>query len=185
MPRFDANRIPPESMSEAEGQFQVRLSHRVQRAKLIFSGRYISGRRVRELASSLIRNQVPGNRLRVRVPCPPLCVNATPLMARQSWISGGFVDFLVSPDWPTSAVTEPESVPIFLPQPCRSARLRSPRWLPGRGCPRSPADNARRRSARCAQAMSLPRGRGTCRQVQLPGPLGNSATTVATVSSRL
>ena len=29
--------------------------------------------RVRELASSLTRNQVPGNRLRVRVPCPPLC----------------------------------------------------------------------------------------------------------------
>jgi hypothetical protein len=29
-------------------------------------------RRVRELASSLTRNQVPGNRLRVRLPCPPL-----------------------------------------------------------------------------------------------------------------
>ncbi len=28
------------------------------------------------MVSSLIRNQVPGNRLRVRPPCPPLDVNA-------------------------------------------------------------------------------------------------------------
>lgn len=35
--------------------------------------------RVRELASSLTRNQVPGNRLRVRVPCPPLAKEKAPL----------------------------------------------------------------------------------------------------------
>lgn len=32
----------------------------------------LSERRVSELASSLTRNQVPGNRLWVRIPCPPL-----------------------------------------------------------------------------------------------------------------
>ena len=30
------------------------------------------------MVSSLTRNQVPGNRLRVRIPCPPLLSNSKP-----------------------------------------------------------------------------------------------------------
>ena len=45
-----------------------------------------ANRRICELASRLIRNQLPRKRLRVRVPCPPLLTN-TP---GNAWFSGVF-----------------------------------------------------------------------------------------------
>ena len=56
----------------------------------------------KRMASRLIRNQLPGNRLRVRAPCPPL-----------SPICHGACQLLLTCD--TSTLCEASSIPYILP----------------------------------------------------------------------